>query len=69
MPSGHGKVKVTVFNNERPLPSPVSKSVDLIDSQQTKMFYDSYLSIDCIPDVDYSTKFLRVNGEDKPIDV
>ena len=68
IPSEHGKVKVTVNNSELPLPASVEKTKYLEDGLSTKIFYNSNLSIDCVPDDDYSAKFMYINNESKPVD-
>lgn len=66
--SGHGVVRVTTHNEELPLPAPVDRAVDLSNEQQISIYYDSNLSIDCVPDEDYTAQFMFINGVSKPID-
>ena len=62
IPSKHGKITVTVYNDELPLPAPAEKSNNLADGETTKIFYDSKLSVDCLPDDAYETVSFYVNG-------
>ena len=62
--TGHGKIVVTTENAQLPLAevaNPVRKIVELSNGEQSSIWYNSNLSIDCIPDDEYKTSRFIVN--------
>ena len=62
IPTGHGVVRVFAHNDEPPLPDDVFETVDLSSGQSTGIYYDSFLSIQCVADEGYAPSSLKVNG-------
>ena len=64
IPSQHGHVKITLENQELPLATaeqPYIASYVLSNEQIGNIWYDSNLSVDCMPDDEYKTSRFIVN--------